>query len=583
MQETFFETRSGAHIPTGLPGGFFIYEADAEERILFADINVIQIYGCETYAEFLAFVGESFTGMVHPEDLNRIENQIQAQTSFGEKRHDYVRYRILTKQGEVRYIEDFGHLLHWVNGRSFFYVFIVDVDQNEFFNRNRNSLAEAEILSSAQDTTDPLTGLFNMSFFYQRVQTILSSPEGRRQELSIVHFDIPNFKLYNERHGFKLGDDLLCELAGTIRQTFLEATVARFSDDHFFVCTSGSREAVLAGVQGIQRAMMLSENAAKKARVKAGIYFFDDRCTEVGLACDHARLACNSIKGRHDVNFCIYDEMLRERLRRQQYVVDHVDEAIREKYIQVYYQPVIRVRTGEICGYEALVRWIDPQIGFLSPADFIETLEHFHLIHLVDQYVVDRVCQDYCALLAAGEPLVPISVNISRLDFELCDIFGIVEETRAKYDVPRHMLDLEITESALNDNLGHIRTECERMRALSYHIWLDDFGSGYSSLNTLAEYDFDVLKLDLVFLRSYDRNPKTASLMSYIIKGAIGMNLSPLCEGVETQEHYEFLKRVGCERAQGYYFGKPMPMEESRIFTSGKGFAWERAEAAEEA
>lgn len=575
MDYEYLNTGLAGKLPVGLPGGFFVYEAEGDEKITFAEPNVFKLYECETYEEFIDFTGGTFKGMVHPDDLYKIQDQIQAQTMFGEKRHDYVRYRIMTKSGKVRYIEDFGHLLHWNSDKSFFYVFIVDVDQNEFYNNSRNSIAEARILSTNHDT-DPLTGLFTMSLFYQRVQRLLNDPKGRRNDISFIHFDIPNFKLYNERHGFKLGDELLCEFAKNIREIFDNATVSRFSDDHFVVCDLGDRGDAVIKVEEVNRRMMMTEDANRRVRIKAGIYFLDDRGAEVGLACDHARLACNSIKHRHDVYYCIYDEMLREQLRKQQYVVDHIDEAIDNEYIKVFYQPVIRVRSGEICGYEALVRWNDPKVGMLNPGDFIETLEEFHLIHLVDSFVIKKVCQDYKRLMDAGEDVVPVSVNISRLDFELCDIFGILEETRKQYDVPVEMIDIEITESALNDNVGHIKLECDEVRKLGYKIWLDDFGSGYSSLNTLAEYSFDVLKLDLVFFRSYDRNPKTGQLMEYIIQGSRGLGLAPLCEGVESEEHYEFLKRVGCERAQGYYFGKPMPMDETRAFTGHKGMTWEK-------
>ena len=575
-----FVSEKVGRIPIGLPGGFFIYESEGEEKILYAGPNVIRMYGCDSFDDFLEYVGGTFTGMVHPEDINRIENQIQAQTMFGEKRHDYVRYRIITKQGEIRYIEDFGHLLHSVNGKSYFYVFIVDVDQNEYLNHNRNSVAEAEILSANRDT-DELTGLFNMSFFYHKTQMLLSSPEGRREDISFIHFDIPNFKLYNERHGFKLGDELLCEVARTIRDEFIKDTVSRFSDDHFVVCAVGEREEITNKVELVIKKMLVKEDNNKKIRLKAGIYFLDDRRSEVGLACDHARLACNSIKGRHDVNVCIYDEMLRDQLRKQQYVVDHIDEAIQNEYIKVFYQPVIRVKTGEICGYEALVRWMDPKYGMLSPGDFIETLERFHLIHMLDIYVIKRVCQDYSDLKNAGEPIVPVSINISRLDFELCDIFKFVEDLTKAYGVPRNMLDLEITESAFNDNVGYIKAECDKMRELGYSVWLDDFGSGYSSLNTLAEYNFDVLKLDLIFLRNYDHNPKTAKLMEYIVDGVKGLGLTALCEGVESEAHYDFLKKIGCERAQGYYFGKPMALDETRNYTKGKGMQWELQESSD--
>nr|MCR5670629.1 bifunctional diguanylate cyclase/phosphodiesterase [Butyrivibrio sp.] len=466
------------------------------------------------------------------------------------------------------------HLLHWENGKRFFYVLIVDVDQNKFFNNTRNSYAEAEILSQNKDT-DSLTGLFNMSFFYQKVQMLLSSFEIRRQEISFIHFDIPNFKIYNEQHGFKLGDDLLCYLAKTIKNRFPEGTVSRFSDDHFVVCELGDHDDVIKKVDGVYKDMLLAKDTNMRVRIKAGIYFLDDKLAEVGLACDHARLACNSIKNRHDINYFVYDEYLREKMRKQQYVVDNIYNAVKNGYIKVFYQPVIRVETGKICGYEALVRWIDPEIGFLSPADFIDTLEQFHLIHFVDKYVANQVCEDYVKLWEAGESLVPVSINISRLDFELCDIFGYIDSVREVNNVPVNMLDLEITESALDDNVGFIKSECDRMREMGYHIWIDDFGSGYSSLNTIAEYEFDVLKMDMVFLKNYGKNPKTGTLMSYIIKGAKEMGLSPLCEGVETQEQFDFLKSVGCERVQGYYFGKPMPLEESRAYTREKGLDWE--------
>ena len=574
MREEYYETVMGGVIPTGLPGGFFIYEAGGDEKVIFAETNIVKLFGCDTYEEFLEFIGGTFNGMIHPDDLLKIENQIEAQTIYAEKRHDYVRYRIVTKQGEIRYVEDFGHLLHGANGKSFYYVFIVDVDQNEYLNTSRNSYAEAEALASNRET-DELTGLFNMAFFYNKVQILLGQPDIRRQDVSFVHFDIPNFKLYNERHGFKMGDELLRDLGRTIKEAFVGATVARFSDDHFVVFTTLPKDEVVECVEEVYKSMLLSEDVNKKVKVKAGIYYMDDQRAEVGLACDHARLACNSIKNRHDVNYCIYDDIIRDGLRRQQFVVDHIDDAIANDYIKVFYQPIIRVKTGEICGYEALVRWVDPEDGMLPPGYFIETLEHFHLIHFVDEYVVKKVCQDYRRLCDEGEALVPFSVNVSRLDFEVCDVYKMLSDYCEIYDVPREMIDVEITESAFSDNTGLIKDACEKIRKAGHEIWIDDFGSGYSSLTTLADYEFDVLKLDMVFLRSIDKNPKTKTLMNYIIKTSTEMGLSSLCEGVETKEHYQFLKDAGCEKAQGYYFGKPMPLDEMLDTMYDKGMQWE--------
>ncbi|MBO6108481.1 MAG: sensor domain-containing diguanylate cyclase [Eubacterium sp.] len=304
------EGMNAEYYPVGTPGGFFIYEADGDERILFADENIIRMYDCEDMEDFREFTGNTFTGMVYKDDLHKIENEITAQTMFGEKRHDYVRYRIQTKTGEVRYVEDFGHLLHGAGGKRFFYVFIVDVDQDEFLNRNKNSFAEAQVLSMNNET-DKLTGLFNMSFFYQSVQTKLESLEFRRNLVAFIHFDVPNFKLFNERYGFHMGDELLCEVAKSLHEVFVGGIAARFSDDHFVVCTAAKEKLdVEIAVDKFFKLMLSHPEPAMRVRIKAGVYFLDDNSSEVGLACDHARLACNSIKARHDINYFIYDESL---------------------------------------------------------------------------------------------------------------------------------------------------------------------------------------------------------------------------------------------------------------------------------
>ena len=559
-------------IPGGLPGGFFIYNARGNEEIYYADENVIRLFGCKTMEELREYTNNSFKGMVYPEDLEKVEGDIQKQTMFGEKRHDYVRYRIQSKTGEIKYIEDFGHLLHGENGRSYFYVYIVDVDRDEYYNRNKNSFAEAQILSLNSEM-DILTGLFNMSHFYECVQEEMADEENRKLKNTIVYMDISDFKLFNERYGFQKGDELLYKVARKLWQSFNEHIIARFSDDHFVVYTHD--ENVLEKIEDVQKAMSGMVEGTK-VMIKAGVYYMKKERGDVGIACDHARLACNDSKQRYDISYCIYNDELTERLKRRQYIVNHIDEAVEKEYIKVFYQPEIRVATGELCGYEALARWIDPDVGFLSPADFIETLEQSHLIHKLDIFIVRKVCEDYKRLKEAGEPLVPVSINLSRLDFDLCDIGKIIEDYRKEYDVPKQMLDIEITESALIDDSEGMKQEIKRLSDSGHQIWIDDFGSGYSSLNVLVEYVFDVLKLDMQFLRTYDHNANMGRLIEQIVAVTNKLGKVTLQEGVETKEHYEFLKAIGCEKCQGYYFGKPQPMEESREATRLKGIAWEK-------
>jgi EAL domain-containing protein (putative c-di-GMP-specific phosphodiesterase class I) len=206
----------------------------------------------------------------------------------------------------------------------------------------------------------------------------------------------------------------------------------------------------------------------------------------------------------------------------------------------------------------------------------VSTLEEYRMIDKIDCFVIERVFKDLSRLREAGKPVVPVSVNLSRIDFELCSVFRITEENRKKYGVPMGLVDIEITESTLNDNSLFLIDSIQEFRDAGYRVWVDDFGSGYSALNSLLDYDFEVLKLDLEFLRTYDEHPRAGVLIRNVIQMAHGMGVDPLQEGVEREEHLEFLRDAGCEMAQGFYFARPMPLDESRAFTSAKGLDWEQ-------
>ncbi|WP_303018392.1 EAL domain-containing protein [uncultured Mitsuokella sp.] len=240
------------------------------------------------------------------------------------------------------------------------------------------------------------------------------------------------------------------------------------------------------------------------------------------------------------------------------YVISHLDEAIENHWIKVYYQPVIRTLTGELCGMEALARWVDPQIGFLSPASFIPVLEQVRLIHQLDAYVLEEVCHMLRQRLNHNLPITPVSFNLSRYDFDMVDVFHLVEKTRAAYQIPRDALHVEITESALAVNDDAVYRAVDRLRDEGYEIWLDDFGSGYSSLNILKDYTVDLIKLDMGFLRSFTE--KSRNIICSVIDMAKELGPKTLVEGVKTQEHAEFLASIGCGRQQGYLYGKPQPL-----------------------
>lgn len=240
------------------------------------------------------------------------------------------------------------------------------------------------------------------------------------------------------------------------------------------------------------------------------------------------------------------------------HVIRHLDEAIEKHWIQVYYQPVIRTITGELCGMEALARWIDPEIGFLSPGSFIPVLEQVRLIHRLDGFVFEEVCRTLRQRLDENLPITPVSFNLSRYDFDMMDVFAFIENTRRKYAVPRDFLHVEITESVLAQDPRVIQQALTNLRQEGYEIWLDDFGSGYSSLNILKDYTVDLIKLDMGFLRSFTE--KSRSIISSVIGMAKDLGIKTLAEGVETQEHADFLASIGCGRQQGFFYGKPRPL-----------------------
>ena len=256
----------------------------------------------------------------------------------------------------------------------------------------------------------------------------------------------------------------------------------------------------------------------------------------------------------------------------EQYLLSHFDEAMERRYIKVYCQPVVRTLSRQLCGMEALARWEDPELGLLTPDKFIGVLERHRRIHELDGYIVRRVCEGYRSAMC-GDAFVPVSINLSRLDYELCDIFEVIENAVQTYKMPRSQLCIEITESTLNDNEDMMGRYIDRFRRAGYPVWMDDFGSGYSSLNVLKDFEFDELKLDMKFLS--DLHIRSKRILASLIHMAKQIGIQTLTEGVETEEQFEFLRNIGCEKVQGSLFGAPMPYLRCLETVKERGISWE--------
>jgi len=246
----------------------------------------------------------------------------------------------------------------------------------------------------------------------------------------------------------------------------------------------------------------------------------------------------------------------------KQYILDNLDKALQEEWITAYYQPIIRAVNGRVCDEEALARWIDPVKGFLSPADFIPVLEEEKLIYKVDLHILDCVLEKMKYMVNTGHFMCSHSINLSRSDFDMCDMVQEIVTRVDKSGIPRDKINIEITESTLVNDFKFMLSQIEKFKRLGFSVWMDDFGSGYSSLNTLARIPFDLIKFDMVFLRNFDQGENSKIILAELMRMAASLGKDTVCEGVETAEQVEFLQEVGCSRLQGYYYCKPVSLEQ---------------------
>ena len=408
---------------------------------------------------------------------------------------------------------------------------------------------------------DRLTGLYSKDFFYQKVRERLDTDLDHAY--TIVCTNIENFKLYNDSFGRGAGDQLLQEGAALFRELAGEGSICgRYSADRCLCLVEKNREIQVRGEYS-RFAEYRSATSWGTVSIRWGIYEITDRSVSVEQMCDRALLAVDSAKGQYGSRpYAVYDDALRGKLLREKAVTDAMETALAEEQFTVYLQPKYSLKDSCMAGAEALVRWIHPEWGFMSPGEFIPLFEKNGFIYQLDQYVWEHVCAQLRQWKDRGVPLLPVSVNVSRSDVchsHLVDVLrGLVE----KYDIDPKYLHLEITESAYAENPGQIISAVNQLRSLGFPVEMDDFGSGYSSLNMLSQMELDILKLDMAFVRNEIAKPADQSILGDIIAMAHRMRLGVVAEGVETREQVSRLMAVGCDYVQGYYFAKPMPVAE---------------------
>ena len=437
-----------------------------------------------------------------------------------------------------------------------FFISLTMVSVSIFNQRNVEAKKDQELEILA--TVDKLTGLMTYSYFLSECDKTIKQDAEHVNKYAFLFFNVNSFKIYNDQKGYIAGNAFLKNVGQIISEAFPNSFVSRQADDHFVAFVLNDN---LTNKFDIIRERVRALDADIKPNISIGYNIIvDDEHANVGV--EKARYASSALKASGKNDYFQYDEKMHDHFNLVQYIVSHVDEAVEKGWIVAYYQPVVYSKNGRLCGVEALARWIDPKYGFLNPGVFIAALEDAHLAYKVDLAMLELVCANMRKVLDEGGKIVPTSINFSRGDFSVINIPEEVINITKKYGISPEFLHVEVTESALLEEKADLPQAMAELRKNGFAVWLDDFGSGYSSFNAIKDYAFDVVKLDMEFLKGFDKNEKSKPVIESVIKMSDSVKMGTLCEGVETEEQMEFLKKIGCQRLQGYLFSKPIPYEE---------------------
>ncbi len=423
---------------------------------------------------------------------------------------------------------------------------------------------------------DDLTKLLTKQALCDRVETILNNdPEGMANgSYALVYMDIHRFRVINDLFGREDGDRLLA---------FIGDTIIKYRDERGFACRTVSDHYVVFMPTEDYGPEILVENIQKELKdvfiryrlsfevvLHAGIYVTTKDKLTANEMMDRAAMAQSSIKGKYNERYAFYDESMRSSLIGEQEMIASMANALSDHQFKVYYQPQYNHSTGMLIGAEALIRWQHPERGLIPPVRFIEIFEKNGFITNLDLFVFEEVCRFLRKCIDEHWTLVPISTNFSRYDIFTPDFVGKLEAIRRKYEIPTKYLRLELTESAIAGNVIDINKIIKDLHDAGYIIEMDDFGSGFSSLNVLKDIDLDIIKLDLRFLEgSAENNNKGGTILSSIVRMAKWLNIPVIAEGVETVKQADFLLSIGCNYVQGYLYSKPLPEEEYCKTVSG--------------
>ena len=406
---------------------------------------------------------------------------------------------------------------------------------------------------------DKLTGLYDGVTFCRMVKNAVA--EDNEKKYALILFDIEKFKIVNELYGFDFADEVLEFIAFNMRNIFKEtdAVICHFMSDFFGIFTEyDSEEDLIEMVKQISSKTSLYKNVP--VSLSFGIHKIRDRSLSPRLICDYANMAKKTVKGNRIVNYAFYTEKIKNRILEDKYIENEMEYALKNGQFSMYLQPKYNISTSEIIGAEALVRWVHPKKGLIMPDKFIPLFEKNGFIVNLDKYIWEQACIEIRKWIDSGQTPVPISVNVSRVNVGNPKLIEILDSLVEKYKIDKKYLELEIIETVYYDDQNHLIETLNQLKKADYTLLMDDFGSGFSSLNMLKNTPFDILKIDRNFLNETMVTDKGKKIILHTISLSNDIGINTVAEGVETKEQAEYLLECGCNVAQGYYYSKPVEL-----------------------
>lgn len=605
---TFINTVENPNVPSGYVNTFGIPVYDNNKRL--KGLLLSQVFG-KTYTEILAYNNYNDKGYSYVIDdkgnyiikskndtthhLNFFENNIKFMNTSREKilsqlkNNDYGVFNI--KINNERYIASFALIdqtKHYVLTLVPLHVLMLNIDRlligitiivltigillfsllyfsHKMFRRNEKTIYNIAF-------TDEITGNGNKNKFLLEASEILN--ENNNDKYAMINAEIIDFKAIKELYGQKRANEILKEVYKIINQNLHnDGICVRTHDADFLILYKYQDKDLITNIflerisQDIEiysrngmNKMIQDYESPKTAQIKLlyGIYLIDDKKIDISTMSEKASIAKISLYGQFLSQYKFYDDAMTQEMLREKKIEEEMYTALNNKQFEMFLQPKFNLSSNEICGAEALIRWRHPEKGLIPPGSFIPLFEKNGFILEIDRFIWEEACKFIADMIKKGIQPYPISVNVSRIHMNNDSFVSELVLLTKKYQIDPYYLELEVTETASFDNTKRFIQILKDLRANKFKILMDDFGTGYSSLNMLRHLPVDILKLDMGFIKDSVNNKQTQLIIESIINMAQKLNIETVAEGVETEQQSEFLRKINCNYAQGYLYGKPM-------------------------